>query len=165
MNATSPENPLAVDSRKVDLEKTELMDCTPVLAEVSVENRRQRVAERRAGLRYPCECLAFYHPTPALRHQISGWIRVRNLSVTGMALMHSKRVEPGTILRLELLSKNHRVCRKVSAQVVHAAPLPYGGWVLGCAFTRHLTTEDLQALLAPYYQHGTKFGSHSPTGA
>lgn len=77
----------------------------------------------------------------------SAVVRVRNLSATGISLVLPHAVEAETVLPLELLNLGRMFICKVDMRVVYTLEHPSGDWILGCAFLRKLTDEELQALL------------------
>lgn len=72
---------------------------------------------------------------------------VRDISTAGIGLVIPQRFEPDTTLTVEVESRHSDESRAVQVRVVHAAPQPGGGWLLGCAFARELTGPELAALL------------------
>jgi hypothetical protein len=54
--------------------------------------------------------------------------------------------EPGSVLIIELPAKPQET-RPLTARVVHATPEANGRWIIGCAFTRPVSQEELRAFL------------------
>ncbi|HKB05140.1 MAG TPA: PilZ domain-containing protein [Gemmataceae bacterium] len=72
--------------------------------------------------------------------------RILNLSPNGIGLAFPVRVDPGTLLDLELIADPDRPGLVILASVVYVAPGGDGDWVLGCTFIRELSDTDLRAL-------------------
>jgi len=58
----------------------------------------------------------------------------------------SRSFEPETVLIIELSAKP-QAARPLTARVVHSTPDPSGRWIIGCAFARALSQEELRAFL------------------
>src|SRR5262245_38313161 len=73
------------------------------------------------------------------------WVTtVRDVSSSGIKLHSPQRPEPGTLLTVELVSKDGRFERTVLGWVVHATPNSKGvGYLLGCSLTVPLGEEEL----------------------
>jgi c-di-GMP-binding flagellar brake protein YcgR len=104
--------------------------------------------EQRRSVRYSCVLDASCWTSDAVEFNTSVSAVVLNISRGGMALLIGQHFEPGTILTVGLDSTTQDFLPPLKARVVHAQQRPNGDWVLGCAFVRPLTDEDLQALLA-----------------
>lgn len=74
-------------------------------------------------------------------------IRVLDISHSGLAFQTDRRVEPGTILSVELPSKDRWGTMRLVMRVMNAETSTDGSWKIGCSFTRHLTQFELLALL------------------
>ena len=103
-----------------------------------------RRLDRRVAVRYPgnpdAACQA-YAPTAGV---YSAW--VRDISVTGVALLIDCEFQPGTLLTLELENPEQQVGTVLRASVVHVIEVPpEQRWLHGCAFERPLTDEELHA--------------------
>jgi hypothetical protein len=145
------ENPPRPD--QADPGKTNLVDCRPIIAKLRAVGEAgqtpapARRTERRGGVRYPCELEAFCQPESEDRLGVAWLARVRNISATGIALMLAHWFEPGTELSIELQPPFQAEPVFLSATVVHAKPMVYGGWILGCRFIHTLPDQELKALL------------------
>jgi hypothetical protein len=53
----------------------------------------------------------------------------------------------GTVLAIDVQGNTTESAASVLARVVHAKVQSDGSWLLGCAFTKPLSEEDLQTLL------------------
>jgi hypothetical protein len=76
------------------------------------------------------------------------WARVHNLSASGVGLLVSQHLEPGTLLMLELRNTRQRLTLVLVARVIHSTPQPDGSWLGGCVFAEKIDGADLQALMA-----------------
>lgn len=74
-------------------------------------------------------------------------VQVRDISITGLGLLSRVPVAPGTFLSLELQSMLDGTTRRLRARVVQIARQKNGSWLLGCALTDELASEELQGLL------------------
>jgi hypothetical protein len=163
-----------VEPRQPDVGKTTLMDCRidgarttlvpihpdEVRRSVSGEDRPifaiRRMQERRESLRYPCELDAFCQPA-ALGPAAPCWCvaKVRNISRTGVRLLVRAQLEANTRLTVGMVLRVPGLQRTLAAEVVHRAPLRYGGWMLGCRFVNPLRGDQVRSLLlrAPVAAH------------
>jgi hypothetical protein len=73
--------------------------------------------------------------------------RVRNISTGGICLMSNTPHEPGSILDVNLCNLNRNAVRHVQVQVLYQMEHPSGDWMVGGAFARKLTGEELRGLL------------------
>jgi hypothetical protein len=106
--------------------------------------------ERRAWVRCVSTLTASCH-TASSRHDV-GWPgRVVNLSAGGVGMLLRHRFRPGTLLTVELKTAAGRFLCLVEVRVVHVTAVKDAAsscWLLGCAFARTLTADEMQALLA-----------------
>jgi PilZ domain len=72
---------------------------------------------------------------------------VRDISMTGIALLVKEPLRPGSVLVISLQNQALRLTRLLPIRVMHATQTPDDGWILGCQFVRKLTYPELQALL------------------
>jgi hypothetical protein len=72
-------------------------------------------------------------------------MRVFNLSPTGVGLLAEHRVEPGTLLDVELLGRGEAPGLAVLAVVIFSSERDGGEWLVGCAFIRELTDTELKS--------------------
>jgi hypothetical protein len=99
--------------------------------------------ERRAWVRMPKDQRVSCHrPMPAAPadEAETAWMgTIRDVSPGGIAVLLSRRVDPGTILFVQVKeSRPVRVC--------HATP-DNGRWIIGCAFAWALDHEELRRFL------------------
>jgi hypothetical protein len=73
--------------------------------------------------------------------------QVLNISPSGVGLLTTRPVEPGTLLSVDLESPHGTATRTMLACVVHVTPRTGGETALGCNFIRALSEDDLEALL------------------
>jgi hypothetical protein len=106
--------------------------------------------ERRVRVRYPTDRELMCQPGDGRLDQVWWLGRVADISTTGIALVLQQlrqKFPAGTLLTVELQNWAGDVSRTLPTRVVHMTPNPEGGWLLGCAFEKPLTEEDLKALL------------------
>jgi c-di-GMP-binding flagellar brake protein YcgR len=72
--------------------------------------------------------------------------RVRDISASGVALLVDNDIPTGTLLNAELHGASEQTFT-ILACVVHVAPAPEGGHILGCNFIRELNETDLKTLM------------------
>jgi hypothetical protein len=110
------------------------------------QNATAKPAERRAWVRFPCDLESACHPLAGTQSlQWPG--KVCNLSRGGIALALGRRFEVGTVLAIDVQGKLAETGANVLARVVHVKVQSDGSWLLGCAFTKPLSEDDLQKLL------------------
>jgi hypothetical protein len=123
----------------------------PAKSPSTVAHGRERSqAERRAWVRYATTLETICEPIAALTVDETecGWpARVRDLSAGGVGLSLERRFEPGTILLIELATGQDEPSFVAPVKVIHATADGDGHWILGCAFTRPLDEEQVQALV------------------
>jgi hypothetical protein len=86
--------------------------------------------------------IEFTVDSPGKRH--TGLIR--DLSVRGIGLVSSQRIEPGTRLEIHLPGTAWNCATSLPAVIRHATEMPDGAWVLGVCFSRVVTADDFLAL-------------------
>lgn len=74
---------------------------------------------------------------------------IHNISLTGVALIVSDELAPGTLLNVVLTDSVGRKVMTMVACVVYMTPQGNNKWLIGCNFVRDLYDEDLSALIAP----------------
>jgi hypothetical protein len=72
---------------------------------------------------------------------------VLDLSVNGVGLLLSNRLETDTLVLIALGNPNDEGPFEVLASVARATPQRDGSWVVGCSFYSELTEDELDALL------------------
>jgi hypothetical protein len=103
-------------------------------------------AEQRLAPRFATPC------QPAWRELGTNWgnsrlAKVYNISATGVGLLCTHWIKPGTVLILTLTNECQQPSRPMSVRVMHATQQPDGQWLVGGAFTRKLSDAELQRLL------------------
>ena len=73
---------------------------------------------------------------------------IHNISPTGVALLLSEELAPGTLLNLEFRSAAGQAVLTIVGCVVFLTGRGQGQWLAGCNFVRELYDEDLQALIS-----------------
>jgi hypothetical protein len=110
------------------------------------ETKTLSPAERRAWVRFPCDLETACQPL-AGTHGLQWPGKICNLSRGGVALALARRFEVGTVLAIDVQGKAAESVTSVLARVVHVKLQSDGGWLLGCAFTKPLSEDDLKMLL------------------
>jgi hypothetical protein len=103
--------------------------------------------DRRIWVRYPGNLDTYCQPLPAetaVSPECSWPASVWDVSLGGMGLLIDRRFEPGTALLV--LSAVNGLPRILTMEVVHVSAHPSGQWLLGCAFGRQLSDEELQSV-------------------
>ncbi len=111
--------------------------------------RRERPStpdDARGWVRFPVNVTATCQEVAAER-QTPWSARVLNLSSSGIGMVVSRSVEPGSLLNLELHRGSEQPGHTILACVVHVTPQEGGSQALGCNFIRELTEEELKSLL------------------
>lgn len=99
--------------------------------------------ERRAWIRFRSEQEISCQPDEVN----TAWLgKVQDVSPGGIALILRRRFEPGASLSIELTTQGDWP-RRLVARVVHATQEMDGRWIVGCAFARPLSEQELQTLL------------------
>jgi hypothetical protein len=75
-----------------------------------------------------------------------GPIRIRDVSMQGVNLLVSRRVEPGALLAVVLTNASRGFSKTVLVRVGHVATTA-GGFLIGGAFTTPLTYQEMTALV------------------
>jgi hypothetical protein len=114
----------------------------------SLENppATSHTAERRASIRYPLQhgCVSTDVITGPDREHFSA--RVLDVSTTGIALVLRRPIEPGTPLTLTIRAPNNAE-QTLHVRVAHLKPRSRTEWVIGCAFAKALSEQELRAML------------------
>jgi hypothetical protein len=102
-------------------------------------------ADRRAAERFPVNAnvsCPFLSPVA----ENFGQVKIKDISMSGIGLVVSRRVEPGTLLAILLENPARSFKKLVLVQVIHAVPLT-GGFLLGGTFSTPLTYQELSTLV------------------
>jgi len=101
--------------------------------------------ECRRATRHTCEITAEYYVLNEVPARPRAGCLV-NLSTTGMALIVGHPQRPPTRLGVEVHSPDRLFSYLLVGQVVHTLPY-HDAWLLGCAFDRPLSNDELDNLL------------------
>ena len=74
-------------------------------------------------------------------------VRVRNISAGGISLVLQNEVPADTLLEIELLNRPQMFLCKLQVKITYRVEHPTGDWIIGGAFTRRLSDEELKLLL------------------
>lgn len=108
---------------------------------------RQSRRDRRRAVRYACElqtaCVVISLVEPVLLA-----VKVCDISQTGIGLVLSSRLHPGTFVAVKLQGPRHPTPRVLRAQVMHTrAQKDRRTWLAGCSFIGELGKEELALLI------------------
>jgi hypothetical protein len=103
-------------------------------------------SEERSSVRFPCSTRAGYQFVN-VPDRPAGTANVLNLSPKSIALAVPETIEVGTLLNLELQSRNGAAKVTRLASVTRLVPLQAGEWSVGCNFISQLNDQDMRALL------------------
>ncbi len=100
--------------------------------------------DRRVWVRYPCQLETTFRPAhePAPDRLAA---RVQDISLGGINLVVDRRLDPGSLLSVDLPGADGRHPSTTLAYVVRVGPLEDGSWSAGCTFATELGDEDLEA--------------------
>ena len=103
-------------------------------------------SERRAFTRHPAHRIAFCKETNGCVEYV--WVlgRWRDISRGGICLHIHKRFEPGIMLIVDLEKPIKNSWETFRVRVQHATAQTDGDWAIGCAFSRHLSEDELRAM-------------------
>lgn len=102
-------------------------------------------ADQRAAERFPVNAgttCPFAGPVA----EDLGPVRILNVSMAGVGLRVTRRVEPGTLLAVALTNPAKGFVKTVLVRVAHATAEP-GGWVVGGTFLSPLAYQEMTALV------------------
>jgi hypothetical protein len=101
--------------------------------------------ERRAEERYPVNGDA---TCPFLSPVVEnyGTVKIRDVSMQGVGLLVTRRIEPGTLLAVVLANDLRTFNKTVLARVAHVTPVG-GSYLVGCQFVTPLTYQEMSVLV------------------
>jgi hypothetical protein len=101
--------------------------------------------DRRAQERFPVNAdtnCSFASPVV----ENFGPVRLKNLSMDGIGMQVTKKVDPGTLLAVTLANPAKGFSKTVLIRVVHSTP-EGGGYLIGGTFNTPLTYQELTTLV------------------
>ncbi|MBY0527058.1 MAG: PilZ domain-containing protein [Gemmataceae bacterium] len=99
--------------------------------------------ERRTSIRHPCGLEANCSPIALLRSD--PWpVVIRDISRTGVGLVLDYPLPPGTFMALELPQISTQPIKVIVTCIRQQLD---ESWILGCAFSRELRFEQVEALV------------------
>jgi hypothetical protein len=101
--------------------------------------------ERRASIRYPVELNSQCQSIGGTKG-LNWPVKVRDMSVGGVALTVTRRFEPGTVLALDIKFPEDDEPMSLLVRVTNIRPLTDASWVIGCAFARPLGEDVIKNL-------------------
>jgi hypothetical protein len=75
-----------------------------------------------------------------------GAAKVRDVTLDGVGLILSRKVEVGSLLAVTLTNQTHGFVKHILVRVAHVTPVP-GGHIVGGTFTPPLTYQELTTLV------------------
>ena len=103
-------------------------------------------ADRRKAVRMLCGSSTSGRVTGA-QGETQDVVAVLDLSTAGARFVLRHRIEPGTVIRLDLTNPLSGYQSSASTRVVHVGEVPDGNFILGGSFARELGREEVQELL------------------
>lgn len=113
---------------------------------IPVHGNQPDLKDRRRSVRYPCNLATSQHLV-AVVDAVGGVSKVRNISVDGISLIVSRRLDPEAIVNLQLVNRGRLFGCQVPMRVVYVLDHPEGDFIVGGAFTRELSVEEVMGLL------------------
>ena len=120
-----------------------LLECPP---HRSGDSDASAALNRRVAVRHLCRPGTAGSVT-GTRDLVARSARIENLSLSGLALRLRRPLRRGARLLIQVTSPALGLAYDLSAHVRHCTRQPDGKWLLGCAFARELTTDELENLL------------------
>ena len=103
--------------------------------------------DRRGSERFRCN----WYPTVGFLARTSTLVMgrgvIRDVSRLGLGIISELRLNPGTVIAIQLRSTEHGFSDLLSAIVRHSTDLADGSCVLGCHLSRGLSNQEMNALL------------------
>ena len=104
------------------------------------------VQERRTEERYPPSPNTFCSlASPVV--ETFGPVRLKNISREGIGFLTNKKVEPGTLMALELKNNMKATTKVLLVKLMHVTPQTGGVYLAGGTFSVPLTFEELMTLM------------------
>src|SRR5262245_402068 len=97
--------------------------------------------DRREAERYPVNAdVSCPFASPVVED--FGTVKVRDVSMMGVGLVLSRRVEPGTLLAVTLTNKAKNFSKTVVVRIIHSTAIT-GGYLVGGSFTTAISYQDM----------------------
>ena len=110
------------------------------------ERTKGKPQDQRAWVRYPATGEVLYRIMPDEAGPFKK-AKVANISPAGIGLFLDDKLDPGTVLTVELHRSEGRADLEILACVVYLTPRREGGWAVGCNFIHELGDGEMQDLL------------------
>jgi hypothetical protein len=105
-----------------------------------------QVVERRVSIRFASDEDALCHLGGARSE--CRWVRVQDVSATGVGLNLDSTLQVGKRLTLEFPEVGSGLRRTLRAHVIHCTARDDGTWLVGCRFDSPPAGQDLRGLAA-----------------
>jgi len=102
-------------------------------------------ADRRATERFPINADSTCSSVSQVV-EVIGSVRIKDISMDGIGLLTSRKVELGATLAFTLSNASRNFTKTVLTQVIHVTPL-VGSYLVGGKFTSPLTYQELTTLV------------------
>ena len=119
------------------------LECPPVPLGSPVTSS---AINRRVAVRHLCRG-RITGPVVGSRDLVARRAPIVNISVGGLALCLRSSLRRGSRLLIQLTSETLGVAYDLLAHVRHCTKQADGKWLIGCAFARELTPDELEHLL------------------
>jgi hypothetical protein len=104
------------------------------------------VVERRGLMRHSCLAAGAHSMTATVGDKPS-LVPIHDISTAGIGVVLDHRLDPGTLVTIELLNRTWNFWHLKLLRVVHATPQADDRWLVGSVFLRKFSDDEFQALL------------------
>jgi hypothetical protein len=122
------------------------------LEALGAPGKKKEPPDQRNRERSVCKIAGKYQVLTAGQDR-KGPAEVLNIWPSGVGLLTSTAIDPGTLLSVELSAAQTGAVQTILACVVHVTYRGEQGWALGCNFIRELSTKELRQLLGNSSRH------------
>jgi len=115
-----------------------------------LRSKHRAETARHAWVRFTAGQAVRCQPMPASNAKKPSpgwWGRLRNISSAGLAVRLSRPFEPRSLLIIELTDQARRRTYYFPVRVVHATAEGDRLWLIGCAFLRPLSDNEVQGFV------------------
>src|SRR6266446_10295354 len=105
-------------------------------------DRSAAEVDRRVWVRFPSR-RATYCKRADNNDEPSWPAQACDVSRGGLKLLSTRKFERGITLKIGSINQSGEKPAQVMAEVRYVTPTPEGKWMMGCAFLKELTEEDL----------------------
>jgi hypothetical protein len=145
MHADPAQRPATCPDFVRDLTPEEASAEAPTVPDVAPAAFNLFGAERRAVVRYPSRQGGNCHAIGG-DSEVRWSAKIQDISEGGVALLLRRRFEPGTVLTVDLRGSGEPLARRLLVRVVRVQLHSHRRWLMGCAFARRLSSDEVQSL-------------------